>query len=88
MDRTSRLHYPFTLDFLSVRKIPTEEHQYLEKDSTTASFGDDERLEDPMVSSFLSSIRKDLITDRSLHDKVYRSCVFLRLTVSRGIPGN
>lgn len=61
------------IDFLSVRKIPLKERNYLlgegEKGGTFS--GDvEERPEDAAVESTLSQIRSIVLKDRDIYDKV------------------
>ncbi|KAI0065425.1 DEAD-domain-containing protein [Artomyces pyxidatus] len=63
------------VDFLAVRKIPVRDHSYFLEDGSTSSQNVDERSEDAAVSVFLSTIRKEVLTDRSLHDKAAKAFV-------------
>lgn len=61
------------IDFMAVRKIPLKQQPYLrESGASNVSFSDilENRVEDPSVISFHATIRKTLVTDRALHDKV------------------
>jgi ATP-dependent RNA helicase DDX55/SPB4 len=71
----------FAPDFMSVRKIPLKEQQYIEADGNTITT-EVERPLDPVVSTYLTQIRKSVLTDRALHEKVE----FWVLSVIRPIP--
>jgi ATP-dependent RNA helicase DDX55/SPB4 len=58
------------LDFMAVRKIPLKEQPYLYEDGSSNALGLSDKAEDPTVVTFQSRIRKTLLTDRALHDKV------------------
>lgn len=64
------------VDFLSVRKIPLHEHQYILQNGALSAEGED-RPEDSAVSSFQSSIRSELLKDRSSHDRATKAFVSL-----------
>ncbi|KAJ4478107.1 DEAD-domain-containing protein [Lentinula aciculospora] len=53
------------VDFVSVRRIPLQKHQYLVKDGEMI-MDDDSRPEDPDSVLFLGKMRKRLLTDRIL----------------------
>jgi hypothetical protein len=61
-----------SLDFMAVRKIPLKERQYLSEDGLPLPPQSlaELRIEDPSVELFISQIRKAILSDRSLHDKV------------------
>jgi ATP-dependent RNA helicase DDX55/SPB4 len=54
---------------MSVRKIPLKEQRYIEADDNMTTT-EDERPLDPAVSTYLMQIRKIVLTDRALHEKV------------------
>lgn len=60
---------------MAVRKIPLKEQSYLLADGSlhlnaSSSNKDNVSSEDASVASFHARIRKTLLTDRALHDKV------------------
>lgn len=61
-------------DFLSVRKIPLKEKNYLLDEEGTFSDHVEGRPEDMAVQSTLSQIRSFVLQDRDLQDKV---CTFI-----------
>lgn len=63
---------------MAVRKIPLKERSYLPGDGSVklyplSSNNNDTLAEDASVTLILARIRKTLLTDRALHDKVYIS---------------
>ncbi|KZP17270.1 DEAD-domain-containing protein [Athelia psychrophila] len=60
------------IDFMAIRKIPLKEQPYLlDAGSSSSSATQD----DPGVASFHATIRKTLLTDRTLHDKAAKAFV-------------
>ncbi|KAI0054179.1 DEAD-domain-containing protein [Auriscalpium vulgare] len=59
------------VDFLSVRKIPVNDHPPF----SHHAISHDDRTDDPDVSSYLSVMRKHLLTDRVFHDKAAKAFV-------------
>lgn len=59
-----------SIDFLSVRKIPIRQHPCIPADGSAARDVDYPSTEDDVVNTFLSQIRRTIMTDRALHDKV------------------
>lgn len=57
------------LDFLAVRKIPLKPRQAFDEDGSPRDDVDDE-AEESAVSDALERIRKIVIKDRTLYDKV------------------
>ena len=56
---------------MAIRKIPLKEQHYLREDSSSIGLSSSrDKAEDPSVISFHARIRKTLLTDRALHDKV------------------
>jgi ATP-dependent RNA helicase DDX55/SPB4 len=60
------------LDFMAIRKIPLKEQPYLTETDflDTLSSSSSGKVEDPCVTSFHQGIRRTLLIDRALHDKV------------------
>ncbi|GJJ12573.1 hypothetical protein Clacol_006816 [Clathrus columnatus] len=68
-------------DFLSVRKIPVKERNYLLDEEGTGTFNScsKSRPEDTAVQSSLSTIRSFVLKDRDMHDKAIKAYVsFIR----------
>jgi hypothetical protein len=61
-------------DFLSVRKIPLKSHGPLDEHGVAAMSKDEPEAQ--AVSAYLSTIRKHLSQDRTLHDMVRPPCRF------------
>lgn len=57
------------VEFMSVRKIPMKERPRFARDGSAVS-AEDMDAEDPDVSHVLETIRKKVLTDRALNDKV------------------
>lgn len=58
-------------DFLAVRKIPIQKGPVFKEDGSPLADGDIEQdEEDPAVSKVVDGVRKVLVKDRALHDKV------------------
>ncbi|KAF5390553.1 hypothetical protein D9757_002771 [Collybiopsis confluens] len=62
------------VDFMAVRRIPLQKHQYITNDRST---GEDEESqpEDPGARLFLQTVRAKLLTDRTLHDQAAKAFV-------------
>jgi hypothetical protein len=57
---------------MAVRKIPLREQPYIHESSPLNALAPSpsDKAEDPTVTLFQTRIRKTLLTDRALHDKV------------------
>ena len=68
---------------MAIRKIPLKERSPFDQ-SGSSNAGSDDRPDDPQVTSVVESIRKQVLKDRALFDKVGRSHPLSAVEISDG----
>lgn len=59
------------LDFLAVRQIPLDEHQYISTGDKSTSYVGSERPLDKAATALFHTIRTAVQKDRDIYDKVH-----------------